>query len=330
MGVSYSGADMKTILVTGGAGFIGSNLITSLLEGGNKVVCVDNFSDNYDPAYKESNIASFKNNPNFSLYRTDIQNREELKKIFAETRPQQVVHLAAKADTRLSIKEPQAYIDINLTGTLNLLECAKEHVVEKFIFASSSSVYGNHAIAPFSEDATTDFPIAPYGATKKAGEVLCYSYHINFNLPVVCLRIFNAYGERNRPDLVLYKWVDNILHDHPIELSGEGERMRDFTYIGDLVRAISLALEKESGYEIINIGNANPVALKDLLSIVETATGKKAEVIKRPSNKGSVEMTHASVEKAAKVLGWKPEVSIEEGVSRLVAWFKSERLKKSE
>jgi UDP-glucuronate 4-epimerase len=327
MGVSYSGADMKTILVTGGAGFIGSNLITSLLAQGNKVICVDNFSDNYDPSYKESNIAAFADNPNFSLYRTDIRNAADVQKVFAETKPQQVVHLAAKADTRLSITEPQAYIDVNLTGTLNMLESAKAFAVEKFVFASSSSVYGNHATAPFSEEAPTDFPIAPYGATKKSGEILCYSYHTNFNLPVVCLRIFNAYGERNRPDLVLYKWVDSILHGRSIELSGEGERMRDFTYIGDLVRAITLALEKPISYEIINVGNAHPISLKDLLSVVEKVTVTKAEVVKRPSNKGSVEMTHASVEKAKNVLGWEPTTSIEEGVSRLVAWFKNERMK---
>jgi UDP-glucuronate 4-epimerase len=176
---------------------------------------------------------------------------------------------------------------------------------------------------------TTDFPISPYGATKKAGEVLAYTYNQNFNLPIVCLRIFNAYGERNRPDLVLYKWVENILGGKPIEMSGKGIRMRDFTYIGDLVRAIILSLDTDMGFEILNIGNADPIALKDLLIVVEKATGLTAEVIERPSSKGSVEMTHASVEKAKKLLGWQPEVSIEEGVTRLVAWFRNERIKKS-
>jgi UDP-glucuronate 4-epimerase len=318
---------MNTIIVTGAAGFIGSNVTEALLARGDRVIGIDNFSDNYDPSYKETNIASFLNNPNFVLYRADIRDQSEIEKIFAKEKPDAVVHLAAKADTRRSIVEPRDYVDINLMGTLNLLEASQKNGVKKFIFASSSSVYGNNATAPFSETAPTDFPLAPYGATKKAGEVLAYTYHQNFNLPVVCLRIFNAYGERNRPDLVLYKWVENILKSQPIEMSGKGERMRDFTYIGDLVKAIELSLDKEVGYEIINVGNANPVALKDLLTVVEKATGKKAEVVERPSNKGSVEMTHASVTKAKQLLGWEPTTPIEDGVGRLVAWFVRERLK---
>ncbi len=317
---------MKTILITGGAGFIGSNLAGALLSRGERVVCVDNFSDNYSPDFKEKNIEILSGNADFTLYRTDIRNLLEMKEIFGKEKPDAVVHLAAKADTRLSIAAPQEYIDTNMTGTLNMLECSRIYEVKKFIFASSSSVYGNKAEAPFSEDASTDFPISPYGATKKAGEVLAYTYNQNFNLPVICLRIFNAYGEHNRPDLVLYKWIDQILNKKPVEISGDGTRMRDFTYVGDLVDAIVRSIDAEVSYEIINIGNANPVTLKDLLKVVEDASGIKAEVISRPSNKGSVEMTHADVKKAAQLLGWKPSTPIEEGVQKMVVWFKNERM----
>lgn len=315
---------MKTILLTGGAGFIGSNTAQALLARGDRVVCVDNFTPNYDPSFKESNIKDFSSHPNFVLYKTDIINLGALKEIFEKEKPSVVVHLAAKADTRLSIHEPQAYIDTNLTGTLNLLECSKEGV-EKFIFASSSSVYGNKAHAPFIETDTTDFALAPYGATKKAGEILCYTYNQNFKLPVVCLRIFNAYGERNRPDLVLYKWIEKLSHGEPIEISGDGSRTRDFTYIGDLVDALLRSIDTPLQFEIINIGNADPVALNALLEMVESAMGKKAEVISRPSNKGSVELTHANVSHAKEVLGWEPKTPTKEGVKKMVEWFMRER-----
>lgn len=317
---------MNTILVTGGAGFIGSNLVEALLRRGDRVVCVDNFSDNYNPKFKEANITPYANNPGFVLERADIRDLAAMQEIFRRHTPHAVVHLAAKADTRASIQAPQEYVDVNITGTLNVLECARTTDVHKFVFASSSSVYGNHATAPFAEDTSTDYAIAPYGATKKAGEVLAYTYHANFGLPVAVLRIFNAYGERNRPDLVLYKWVENILHGTPIEMSGKGVRMRDFTYVGDLVEAIIAAMDTQTGYEIFNIGNAHPIALADLLGVVERAVGTKATVLERPSNKGSVEMTHASVDKARRLLGWEPHTPIEEGVARLVAWFRNERL----
>lgn len=318
---------MEVILVTGGAGFIGSNLVEALLKAGNRVVCVDNFSDNYDPHFKEENIRPFLINPLFSLHRVDICNTQALQEVFNTAKPSKVVHLAAKTDTRTSVVSPQEYVDVNITGTLNMLELSTKHKIQKFIFASSSSVYGNKNVAPYSEEASTDFPIAPYGATKKAGEILSYSYFFNFGLPVMCLRIFNAYGERNRPDLVLYKWVEQISRGEEIELSGTGTRKRDFTYIGDLVGAIELALQKDLGFEVINIGNAEPVSLVELLAVVEKTLNKKASVRSRPSTKPSVEMTHADVRKAKALLGWEPTTSLEEGVTRLVQWFREHRLK---
>lgn len=322
---------MQTILVTGGAGFVGSNLIESLLakRSVSRVICVDNLDPFYDPAFKRSNIKPFLSNKKFKFYKTDVRDNDALKKIFAKEKPTHIVHLAARADTRRSVKEPKEYQTVNIGGTLNLLELAKDHKVKKFIFISSSSVYGNNAEAPFKETSVTDFPLAPYGASKKAGEVLAYTYFHNFGLPITCLRLFNVFGEKNRPDLVIYKWVENILKNKPIELSGDGKRRRDFTYVGDVVRAIELSLEKGDGYLILNVGNSKPVSLAVLLKHIEKALGKKATVINRPSHHASVESTYADIRSAKKVLGWKPEVSLEEGIAKFAKWLRNNRFKNS-
>lgn len=320
---------MKTILVTGGAGFIGSNLIETLLKRKaiDRVVCVDNLDPFYDPVFKKENIKPFLKSEKFKFYKTDIRNHDALAKIFANEQPTFVVHLAAKANARASVKEPEEYQSVNIIGTLNLLELSREHHVKRFVFISSSSVYGNAAKAPFSETSTTDFPLAPYGASKKAGEVLAHTYAHNFKLPITCLRLFNAYGERQRPDLVLYKWVENILSGKPIEMSGTGKRARDFTYVGDVVRSIELALKGKGVYEIINIGNSKPVSLAVLLRHVEKVLEKKAVVVNRPSHHASVESTYADVRKAKKVLGWEPEMPIEEGIARFAKWLRDNRFK---
>lgn len=320
---------MQTVLVTGGAGFIGSNLIESLLKRRTvgRVVCVDNLDTFYDPAFKKDNIKPFLRNEKFKFYKTDIRNRSALTKIFENEKPTFVVHLAAKANTRLSVNEPDEYQAVNIMGTLNLLELSKRHKIKNFIFISSSSVYGNSAVAPFTESGFTDQPLAPYGASKKAGEILAYTYFHNFKLPVTCLRLFNAYGERQRPDLVIYKWVENILKGEPIEMSGTGKRERDFTYVGDIVNAIELAMKHSKGYEILNIGNSKPVSLVTLLALTEKALGKKAIIKKRPSHPASVESTSADIRKAKKVLGWEPEVSLEDGIMRFVKWLRDNRFK---
>lgn len=321
---------MQTILITGGAGFIGSNLVESLLKRRTvgRVVCVDNLDPFYDPAIKKENIKPFLKNEKFKFYKTDIRNRKALTKIFETEKPTFIVHLAAKANTRLSVNEPDEYQTVNILGTLNLLELSKDNKVKKFIYISSSSVYGNSAIAPFSESGFTDQPLAPYGASKKAGEVLAYTYFHNFKLPVTCLRLFNAYGERQRPDLVIYKWVENILKGKPIEISGAGKRERDYTYVGDIVKAIELAMkDPKKGYEILNIGNSKPISLTALLALTEKALGKKAIVKTRPSHHASVESTSADIRKAKEVLGWEPEVSLEEGIMRFVKWLRDNRFK---
>lgn len=320
---------MQTILVTGGAGFIGSNLIESLLKRRTvgSVVCVDNLDPFYDPAFKKENIKPFLKSEKFKFYKTDIRNRKALTKIFEAEKPNFIVHLAAKANTRFSVNEPDEYQAVNIVGTLNLLELSKDHKIKNFIFISSSSVYGNSAVAPFKESGFTDQPLAPYGASKKAGEVLAYTYYHNFKLPVTCLRLFNAYGERQRPDLVIYKWVENILKGKPIEISGTGKRARDFTYVGDIVRAIELAMKHSKGYEILNIGNSKPVSLVSLLALTEKALGRKAIVKSRTSHPASVEATSADISKAKKVLGWEPEVSLEEGIVRFAKWLRENRFK---
>lgn len=318
----------KTILVTGGAGFIGSHFIDNALAGStwDKVVCVDNLVVDTGTKDKKGNIKHNLNNPKLVFYKTDIKNAKAIEDIFAKEKPSVVVHFAAIADTRDAVDNPQKYIDTNITGTTNLLMSSRKHEIKKFIFISSSSVYGNKNKAPFTEDMQTDFSISPYGATKKAGEVLAHTF-AHYGLPVVVLRIFNAYGERIRPNLVMYKWIKAILDDETIEMSGKGTRKRDFTYVGDIVDAVNKSINKNIAYEVLNIGNAQPVALKDLLKIIEKVIGKKAKVMSRPSHKASVEKTHADVKKAKKVIHWQPKTSFEEGIKRLVEWYKNNRLK---
>lgn len=318
---------MKTVLVTGGAGFIGSNLIAALLNKKKyRIACIDNFDSFYDPRLKQKNIASFKGNKNFVLYKKDIRDQKSLQSVFKKEKPDYVIHLAGQGNARLAVENPRFYQAVNVDGTLNLLELSKDYKVKNFLFASSSSVYGNQGKVPFSEDDRTDLQISPYGATKKAAELLAHTYHHNFGLNVICLRFFNAYGEGLRPDLVMYKWIDNILRNKEIELSGAGTRQRDYTYVGDIVEGVIKAMGKPLGYEIINLGNSKPVSLKTLLATMEKMIGKKALVKTRPSHKASVELTFADISKAKRLLKWQPKVNLEEGITRLVSWFRKNRL----
>lgn len=317
---------MKTVVVTGGAGFIGSNLVGSLLEKGYRVACVDNFDDTYALELKEGHIAQFLDNKNFALYRVDIRDIVLLQEVFEKEKPSYVVHLAAKADTRKAVSIPRVYTSVNIDGTVNILELARDYAVENLVIASSSSVYGNTERLPWSERETADRPLSPYGATKRAIELLAHAYHHNFGMNITCLRYFNAYGENNRPGMVPYIWANALLKNEPIEISGQGERKRDYTYVGDVVRGTVLAMEKPLGFEVLNIGNSNPVSLKELLTVFEKVIGTKAEVHTRPSHSASVEDTYADVQKAKELLGWEPTISIEEGITRLVSWFRNNRL----
>ncbi len=320
---------MKTVLVTGGAGFIGSNLVKALLDAGYRVVCIDNFDDTYEPEFKEGNIASFASREHFTLYRTDIRDQEAFTKVFTEVKPNYVVHLAAKAETRDAVKNPRPYYSVNIDGTLNVLELCREFGIENLIIASSSSVYGNSTSVPWKEDETADRPLSPYGASKRSIELLAHTYHHNFNLNITCLRFFNAYGENNRPGMVPYVWGLKLLRGEEIEISGDGSRRRDFTYIGDTVRGVMLAMEKPLGFDVINLGNNAPVSLNELVAEFEKIIGAKAKVKSRPSHSASVETTYGDITKAKKLLDWEPEVTLAEGLPRLVAWLRANRLKES-
>jgi UDP-glucuronate 4-epimerase len=317
---------MKTVLVTGGAGFIGSNLVGKLLQEGYRVACVDNFDTTYDPSFKEENIAPFLHDKNFSLYRVDIRNLDELRTVFEKEKPTHVAHLAAKADTRAAVENPRVYVSVNMDGTLNMLELCREFGVQMTVLASSGSVYGNNPNVPWKEDERTDFPLSAYGVTKKAMELLAYTYHHNFNMHIICLRYFNVYGENNRPTMVPYMWAKAFLTGEEIEMSGEGTRRRDFTYVGDVADATMLALESSLGYEVINVADSKPHSLTDLFAVFEKVTGVAPPVRKRSSHPASVNEMYADSSKAKKLLGWEPKVFLEEGVTRLVAWFKANRL----
>lgn len=318
---------MKTVIVTGAAGFIGSNVVPQLLTEGYTVIGVDNFDDTYTPAFKESNVAPFSLHENFTLRRVDIRDLPTTKALFETHKPSYVIHLAAKADTRDAVDNPHIYTSVNIEGTLNILELCRAYPVKNLVIASSSSVYGNSPRVPWSEEEAADRPLSPYGATKRAVEMFAHTYHHNFNMPITCLRFFNAYGENNRPNMVPYIWAEKILSGNEVEISGDGSRKRDYTYIGDTVKAIVLAMQKPLGFEIINIGNHTPVSLNELRAAFEKVIGTTATVKSRPSHKASVEVTYANVDKAKKLLGWEPSVPLEEGISRLVAWMRANRIK---
>lgn len=318
---------MDKVLVTGGAGFIGSACIKGLLEDTTfAVVCLDNFDDTYERRLKEDNVTAFKDSERVTLIEADITDKAALESVFRVHQPTHVLHLAAKADTRQAVTDPYPYVATNIIGTLNVLEAAVATGVRQVVAASSSSVYGNNPHVPWSESNHELNPISPYGVTKLCTEHLAYTYHTNHQLPVTMLRYFNVYGEGNRPGMVPYKWAHAMLTDQQIELSGDGSRRRDYTYIGDIVRATITALTTPLGFEVINLGHSSPLSLRELLTLFETVTGKPAIITSRPSHPASVEDTYADTKKAQELLGWSPEVPHEEGIARLVDWFSAHRL----
>lgn len=306
----------RTVLVTGGAGFIGSHVVDRLLEMGDKVICVDSFTDNYDPALKRKNVEPHLENENYVLHEVDIRDYESLERVFNEEQPTHVIHLAAYPDTRKSVENAREAVETNVSGTANLLELAKDGI-KNFVMASTASIYGNASEPPFKETDNSSEPISPYPASKKAAEVLAYTYNHNFDLPVTCLRFFNVYGPRMRPALVMPTWITRILADEEIEMSGEGTRERDFTYVDDIVEGVIKALDNPHPYEIINLGNSDAIALRDMLVVLEDVLGKKAKVHHRPSTKPSADRVCADVTKAKEVLDWEPKTSLKEGLEKL-------------
>jgi len=311
-----------SILVTGGAGFIGSHLIDKLLEEGHSVICLDNFDPYYDPQLKRKNIRHNLGNKNFKLIEADVRDKKALRKIFEESDIEKVVHLAAKVGVRPSIKEAALYEDVNVRGTLNLLELSREFAVENFIFGSSSSVYGNTGKVPFGEDDVPK-PISPYGASKRSGELLCHVYGSLYSIPITCLRFFTVYGPRQRPDMAIHKFTRLIDQGKEIEIYGDGTSKRDYTYVEDIVNGIISALERKFSFEIFNLGSSRTVELNALISLIEEELGKRARVRRLPAQLGDMPITHANISKARKLLGYKPRISFEEGIKAFVRWYKT-------
>ena len=308
-------------LVTGAAGFIGSHLSERLVGDGWEVVGVDNFDDFYDPQVKRRNIEACLGNKAFQLVEADIRDSEAMEGV-VRGGVDIIIHLAARAGVRPSIARPLLYADVNVNGTMVLLEAAKKHKVTKFIFGSSSSVYGNSRKVPFSEEDNVDFPISPYAATKKACELICHTYHHLYGIAITCLRFFTVYGPRQRPDLAIHKFARLIEEGKAIPVFGDGTMMRDFTYIDDIVNGTVAAMEKCEGFKIYNLGESRPISVNDLIAEIEKALGRKAVKEYQAVQAGDVERTYADVSKAVNELGYNPSTAIEEGLRLFVAWFR--------
>ncbi len=311
----------QTILITGAAGFIGSHAAEALLGEGYEVVGVDNFCDFYDRAWKENNLKSVGGGHRFGVEEIDITDGPRISKLVERTKPVAILHLAAMAGVRPSIEQPAYYARVNVEGTTHLLQAAVEHKVGKFLFASSSSVYGNMAKVPFSEEDPVSEPISPYAATKRAGELLCYTYWHLYKLPIFCLRFFTVFGPRQRPDLAIHKFTRLISAGKPIPVFGDGTTSRDYTFVADIVSGILAALQRCDRYRIYNLGGSDPVSLAGLIEGLEKALGKKAIIDRRPAQLGDVDRTYADLTRSTKELGYKPQVPLAEGLRRFAAWF---------
>ena len=318
---------MKNILVTGGAGFIGSHLVDHLLaEGKWAVTVVDDFNDFYTPEVKHNNIREHQKNPVYKLVEADIRDQSALAQVFNQAQFEVIVHLAARAGVRPSLKDPQLYAETNINGTLNLLEQARQHKVKQFVFGSSSSVYGINAKVPFSEEDPIRQPISPYAATKGAGELLCHTYSHLYDLRSVCLRFFTVYGARQRPDLAIHKFARLINQDKPIPVFGDGSTRRDYTYVDDIIAGVRAAIDfDQSNYEVINLGESRTVELRELISLLEHELGRKAIIDSQPPQPGDVPQTFADISKARRLLDYNPQTPIEDGIHRFVEWFRLKR-----
>lgn len=313
---------LAIILITGAAGFIGSHLAERLLARGDKVVGLDNFDPFYPREGKERNLLGPKANPGFTFVEADLRDARAMAELVERHRPQRIVHLAAKAGVRPSLENPAAYVEANVLGTLHLLLACQRFPVEHFVFASSSSVYGKDVQAACTEDAPTDSPASPYGATKKAGEVLCFTYSQLMKIPVTCLRLFTVFGPRQRPDLAIHKFVHLIEAGKPVPFFGDGSSRRDYTFVSDTAEGITAALDRPDGYQIYNLGRGNPVTLTQMVEAVERALEKKAVLDRQPDQPGDVRTTWADISKARARLGYQPKVELEEGVRRFLDWWR--------
>ena len=319
----------RRILLTGGAGFIGSHVAEALLRAGANLTIVDNLDRFYSPAWKKSNLEEIRRAGNYEFANADIRIVSRMREVMSRARPDATIHLAARAGVRPSIKHPLLYEQVNIGGTVNLLELSRQFGVRRFVFGSSSSVYGSTSQTPFSEDQFELRPVSPYGATKLAGETLCYTYAQLYAFSVICLRFFTVYGPRQRPDLAIHKFTALIEAGKPVPVFGDGSAGRDYTYVADTVAGVLAALEYEppSGtgnlFEIFNLGNSRPVKLAELIQLLEDVTGRKAIRTQKPPQPGDVPITWADISKSSRLLGYRPSTPLEDGLKKFVAWYRA-------
>ncbi len=309
------------VLVTGAAGFIGSNLAASLLARGDEVVGLDNFNDYYDPAQKRANEARLRAYPHFTMREMDLRDEAAVRALCAQERFDAVAHLAAMAGVRYSIERAPLYVDVNVRGTVNVLEAMRLAGTPHIVCASTSSVYGKTTRLPFREDDPLGKPLAPYPATKIAGELLGYTYHNLFGITFTALRFFSVYGPSGRPDMMPYIITDSIVHDRVFKLYNAGEMHRDWTYVGDIVDGIIAALDRPLGYERINLGRGHPVRMRDFVTMIESLVGKPARMETPPAPPSEPPITYADISKARRLLGYEPQVSVAEGLAKFWAWY---------
>jgi len=315
----------KAILVTGGAGFIGSHLVERLLDEGRRVVVLDNFDDFYDPAIKRDNVRRASASDAYCLVEGDLRDEAAVAAALEAAPVDTVVHLAARAGVRPSIADPVLYSSVNLDGTSRLLEACRLKGVGRFIFGSSSSVYGNNPKVPFAESDPVDHPISPYAATKKAGEVLCHVYHHLYGMRVACLRFFTVYGPRQRPEMAIHKFTARIADGRPIDQYGDGSSARDYTYVSDIVAGIVRAIDRCSEYHVWNLGGSRTISLSALIDRIATRLGVEPDVHRLAGQPGDVERTWADISRASDELGWAPEIDIDRGLDAFLDWFRRRR-----
>ena len=310
-------------LITGGAGFIGSHLTRRLLERGDAVTVLDDFNDYYDPGRKRANVAPYLGRDGFRLVEGDIRDAARVDGLFREGRFDCVIHLAARAGVRPSLAEPILYEDVNCIGTLRLLEAARRHGPEVFVFGSSSSVYGINEKLPFSEEDPVDRPISPYATTKRAGELLCYNYHHLYGLKTSCLRFFTVYGPAQRPEMAIHKFTRLLARGEPIPIYGDGSSRRDYTYVDDIIDGVVAALDAEFGFEVLNLGGADTTSLADLVRWIAAELDVEPGMQYLADQPGDVPITYADVAKARRLIGYEPRVPMREGLARFVEWYRA-------
>ena len=310
------------VLITGGAGFIGSHLSRRLLARGDRITVLDNFNDFYNPERKRINVASLVDREDYRLIEGDIRDRELVERTFREGRFDAVVHLAARAGVRPSLAQPILYEEVNCIGTLHLLEAARHHGPETFLFGSSSSVYGINEKVPFAESDEINQPISPYATTKRTGELLCYNYSHLYGLKIACLRFFTVYGPAQRPEMAIHKFTDLMARGEKIPLYGDGTSRRDYTFIDDIIDGLEATLELAPKFEILNLGGAETTTLKELVNILASELGVEPRIEWLPDQPGDVPITYADVSKAERLLGYAPKVPIRQGLARFVEWYR--------